>query len=103
MKKNTVYLKADREPIVDREVWEKAQKPNPQDAGSALRGRIICADCGSPMVRRTLKGREGNYKAWQHHCGSRNVREEKIINCIGEDVGSVARVIVGKEITVEQA
>ena len=102
--KNTVYLEQDHEGIVDREVRERAQHIN-HSQNSSLAGRVFCSECGSPMVRRTLRGKDGYYKAWgcPHHCGSRNVKEEKIINFLKEQDGAVGRIIVGKDITVEQA
>jgi len=103
--KNMVYLERDHEAIIDSETWERAQKSRIPSGG--LKGKIICADCGSAMVRRTLHGHDGYYKAWgcPHHCGSRNVREDKIVTEIERQVGSVEKVdrmVVGKDISVEQ-
>lgn len=104
--KNMVYLEQDHEGIVDTETWEKVQKPTLNRVscgGPVLAGKIFCSDCGSPLIRRTLKGRDGYYKAWgcPHHCGSRNVRESTILEQVGA-VEDAKRIIVGKSITVEQ-
>ncbi len=101
--KNMVYIEGDHAPIVDPEVWEKVQTHTPADGKLSLKGKIFCSDCGSPMVRRTLHGSAGYYKAWgcPHHCGSRNVRESTILEQVGA-VEHAKRIVVGKSITVEQ-
>ena len=71
------YLKNDHEPIVEPKVWNAVQKKIKQNMDMKeavghlggrphfLYGKVFCADCGSPMTRRTFTGYKGvKYKAW---------------------------------------
>ena len=73
----STYLENDHEAIVEPKVWDAVQekiKKN-MDLMEAvghlggrphfLYGKIFCADCGSPMTRRTFTGYKGvKYKVW---------------------------------------
>lgn len=61
-----------------------------------LYGRVFCADCGAPYVRRTLQSHDGSYyKAWNcrerqkgrkgNGCKNRIVKEEELLRCIAEE------------------
>jgi hypothetical protein len=78
------YLEKDHEPIVEPEVWDAVQEKLKQNMDLRevvghlggrphfLFGKIFCADCGSPMTRRTFTGYKGvKYKAWV--CRDRNL------------------------------
>ena len=71
------YLENDHEAIVEPEVWDAVQEKikqnmDLQEAVGHLGGRphflfgkLFCADCGSPMTRRTFRGsKKAKYKAW---------------------------------------
>lgn len=71
-----------------------------------LFGKIFCADCGSPMTRRTFTGYKGvKYKAWvcrDRHlgrngngCQMRIVREEELFK-------EICRQMRWKEVTEEK-
>lgn len=104
------YLSDDHEPIVSREVWEKAQQKLQEaaDERSAgiyrasgyhyLYGLVFCGNCGSPFRRRTLKHDKGNYhKAWTcrerlkgtggNGCRCRTVSEKEILEAISQTRG----------------
>ena len=74
------YLTDDHEGIVERIVWEEAQKRAEliRDNGISFcngeyhpfYGKIICGECGTPFKRRTNTSKSGeHYKAW--NCGDR--------------------------------
>ena len=78
------YLKDDHEAIVEPEVWDAVQERIKQNMNLMeavghlggrphfLYGKVFCADCGSPMTRRTFTGYKGvKYKAWV--CRDRNL------------------------------
>lgn len=96
------YLENDHEPIVEPELWDAVQDRIKQnmDLKEAvghlggrphfLFGKVFCADCGSPMTRRTFTGYKGvKYKAWVcrdrqlgrngNGCQMRIVREDDLL------------------------
>ena len=81
------YLKDDHEPIIIRELWEKAVerveyykaglKLGMRNAGEHhfLYGKVFCGDCGAPFLRRTISPISGDrFKAW--NCRERQKGEE---------------------------
>ena len=73
----THYLENDHEAIVAPEVWEAVQEKIKQNMDLMeavghlggrphfLYGKVFCADCGSPLTRRTFTGsKKVKYKAW---------------------------------------
>lgn len=71
------YLKNDHEAIVEPEIWDAVQEKIKQNMSLMeavghlggrphfLYGKLFCADCGSPMTRRTVTGYKGvKHKAW---------------------------------------
>ena len=71
------YLENDHEAIVAPEVWEAVQEKIKQNMDLMeavghlggrphfLYGKVFCADCGSPLTRRTFTGsKKVKYKAW---------------------------------------
>ena len=129
------YLENDHEAIVEPEVWDAVQEKLKQnmDLKEAvghlggrphfLYGKVFCADCGSPLTRRTFTGYKGvKYKAWVcrdrqlgrngNGCQMRIIREEDLFAEIckqmrwdevtEEKIGEVERIEVtedGVEIT----
>ena len=104
------YLKDDHEAIVAPEVWDAVQERIKQNLNMMetvghlggrphfLYGKIFCAECGSPMTRRTFTGYRGEkYKAWvcrDRHlgrhgngCKMRIVKELDLLNEICAEVG----------------
>ena len=96
------YLKDDHVPIVDDALWSavqarvKANAERMEASGNLngkkhfLYGKLFCADCGSPMLRRTITGYKGvKYKAWNckdrqqgikgNGCKMRIVKEEELL------------------------
>jgi len=72
-----VYLKNHHEPIIERQLWGRAQdelkRRSPANKESSKHssrywcsGKIICAKCGSPFVSRTKALKNGSiYRAWR--------------------------------------
>jgi len=104
------YLVADHVAIVDDSLWNavqarlKANKERMEAAGNLngkrhfLYGKLICADCGSLMLRRTVTGYKGvKYKAWNckdrqqgtkgNGCKMRIVKEEELLKTIADQMG----------------
>lgn len=79
-----VILRNHHEPIISRELWEKAQaeldRRSPSDAIKSkhsnrypLSGKICCAACGSHFVSRTKKRKDGSrHKAWRCYEAARH-------------------------------
>jgi len=108
----------DHEPIISRELWEKVQArlndPNRKRAERRdrhwLAGKLICAECGQPYMRRTYRtrpGSDGSYKAWEckgrlyGDCKGPIIKEDKLLEII-DDVESVDKVLIGEEIQVQR-
>jgi len=131
----TYYVEDDHEGIISREVWNQVKasfekEKKEREAGihrtkaptHFLYGIVFCAECGSPMVRRTYTNRnKTRYKAWncrerfrkKNDCKNASIREEDLLGEIltsmrehgieltGDDekdiVENVRRVEVGRE------
>ena len=104
------YLTADHVAIVDDALWNRVQarlKANAEHMEATgnlngkkhfLFGKVFCADCGSPMTRRTVTGYKGvKYKAWNckdrqngkagNGCKMRIVKEEELLEEIADQMG----------------
>lgn len=104
------YLTADHVAIVDDGLWSRVQarlKANAEHMEATgnlngkkhfLFGKVFCADCGSPMTRRTVTGYKGvKYKAWNckdrqngkagNGCKMRIVKEEELLAEIADQMG----------------
>lgn len=93
----TVYLKDHHEPIIDRDLWDRAQEELKRRSPSAERkskhsnrywcsGKIECGECGKRFVSRTKALRTGGkYKAWRCEASAKHGRVK--INTFGEQVG----------------
>ena len=104
------YLVADHVPIVDDELWNAVQariKANAESFEASgnlngkrhfLYGKVYCADCGSPMLRRTVTGYKGvKFKAWNckdrqqgtagNGCKMRIIKEEALLEEIAGQMG----------------
>lgn len=100
-----VYIHDHHEPIIDRELWDKAQKELERRYFDSkvkeghgnrypLSGKIKCADCGAVFVARYKKRNDGSkYKCWR--CGTASSygrkRKDKAGNEIGCDIGRQIR------------
>lgn len=125
------YLKNDHEAIVEPVDWDAVQEKlrqnreliklvgHPGGKPHFLYGKVFCADCGSPMLRRTFTGHKGiKHKSWvcrnrcnghkKGGCRMRIVRETYLLEeiCARMEWGEfdrerfqkdVRRVVVGKE------
>lgn len=92
-----IYIKNHHEPIIEREVWEKAQDilserimTEEQKSRHSCRywcsGKILCGECGKHFVSRTKKLSDGSiYKAWR--CSASAKHGIKKINSFGETTG----------------
>ncbi|MBQ8011362.1 MAG: recombinase family protein [Oscillospiraceae bacterium] len=92
-----VYLKDHHEPIIDRDLWNRAQAilagrtlTDEQRSRHSCRywcsGRIVCGECGERFVSRTKKLSGGNtYKAWR--CEAMAKYGTKKQNIHGVEVG----------------
>lgn len=100
-----VHICDHHEPIIDRELWDKAQKElERRDVDNSVKkghgnryplsGKIKCADCGAVFVARYKKRDDGNkYKCWR--CGTAAAygrkRKDKAGNEVGCDIGRQIR------------
>lgn len=92
-----VYLSDHHEPIIDRELWDDAQREiSRRDVDSnvkeghgnryPLSGKIKCGDCGATFVARYKKRSDGNkYKCWR--CGTAIAYGKRKIDMAGNKVG----------------
>lgn len=92
-----VFLKDHHEPIVSRELWEKAQREMARrdldgkfGTGHGnrypLSGKIKCSECGQSFVSRERKRRDGSrYKTWR--CGTAISEGKQHIDPAGNEVG----------------
>lgn len=106
-----VFLKDHHEPIIDRALWEEAQREiarrdidGKYGTGHGnrypLSGKIKCSECGQSFVSRGRKRKDGSrYKAWR--CGTTTNegkrRTDPAGNEIGCDMGYQLRDEVGME------
>lgn len=104
------YLENDHEAIIDRETWEKAQVVLKQREECSkmgvykrskehhfLYGTVFCGECGAPFVRRTYRGKQGHYKAWNckerqkgaqgNGCRNRIIREDELMQTVLDKLG----------------
>ena len=124
------YLENDHEAIVEPKVWDAVQERIKKNMDLKvvvghlggrphfLYGKVFCADCGSPMTRRTFTGYKGvKYKAWVcrdrqlgrngNGCQMRIVRETDLLASIcvqmgwetvsEENVGEIERVMISED------
>lgn len=92
-----VVLRNHHEPIIDRELWEEAQREiSRRDVDSAVKeghghrfpfsGKIKCGECGSTFVTRYKKRRDGSkYKCWR--CSTATFYGRKKVDAAGNEVG----------------
>lgn len=92
-----VVLRDHHEPIISRELFEKAQRelerrsPMPEQKSKysnryCFSGKIKCGICGSSLVSRTKKRKDGSvYKSWRCYQGATHGATHK--DNIGEEVG----------------
>lgn len=96
-----IILRDHHEPIVSRELWDKAQarlSENKEAGGHtnryALSGRVLCGHCGSRFVGRTKSGAAGPYRRW---CCAKAIAQGSAVRAgpggepLGCDVGRLLR------------
>lgn len=110
----------DHEPIVDRDLWNKVQerlntpgrKPATRRDSHPFAGRIICAECGLPFLRKSNKehtGNRENIKVWKCKgrihgtCKAPIIKEKDLIGLIGNEPERVEKVLVGETIEVRRS
>jgi site-specific DNA recombinase len=104
-----VYIRDHHAPIIDRELWDKAQKElERRDVDSKVKeghgnryplsGKIKCAECSATFVARYKKRNDGTkYKCWR--CGNSTAYGKKKIDKAGNEVGCDS----GKQLREENA
>lgn len=92
-----VFLKDHHEPIIDRELWEEAQREiarrdidGKYGAGHGnrypLSGKIKCSECGQSFVSRSRRRKDGSrYKAWR--CGITTAEGKRHTDPAGNEIG----------------
>ena len=92
-----VFLKDHHEPIVDRKLWEEAQREIArrdvsEKLGSGhgnrypLSGKIKCGVCGCSFVSRSRKRKDGSHcKVWR--CGTATAEGKRRVDPAGNEVG----------------
>lgn len=100
-----VILRNHHEPIISRELWNKAQDEldrrspsqeikNKHSNRYALSGKIFCGSCGNHFVSRTKKRKDGSrYKAWRCYEAAQHglPKEDAAGNHIGCDINCQIR------------
>jgi site-specific DNA recombinase len=103
------YVEDDHEGIISREVWEKVQErlKREEEARKSgiyrrpnshfLYGRILCGECGDPMIRRTEKGKDAQNVYWicrdrrkgkkGNGCKNLILLEEELLEVLAEALG----------------
>ena len=103
------YLRDNHDPIICREVWDRAQirfKSQEEERGLGVRrssnshflyGKIYCGECGEPYTRRTAGRGDHRYRFWNCRerqkgrkgsgCKCRTVKETEIMKVICEAIG----------------
>lgn len=94
---NFIFLKDHHEPIIGRELWEKAQREIARrdiDGKSRsghgnrypLSGKIKCSECGQSFVSRSRKRKDGSrYKVWR--CGTSTEEGKRHTDPMGNEIG----------------
>lgn len=92
-----VFIKDHHEPIIDRELWEEAQREIARrdidgKYGTChgnrypLSGKIKCSECKKSFVSRSRRRKDGSrYKAWR--CGTATAEGKRRIDPAGNEVG----------------
>lgn len=92
-----VFLKDHHEPIIDRELWEEAQREIARrdiDGKCAtghgnrypLSGKVKCSECGQSFVSRSRRRKDGSkYKAWR--CGTTTAEGKRHTDPAGNEIG----------------
>ena len=92
-----VYIRDHHEAIIDRETWEATQKELERRSPSAenrskhsnrywCSGKLLCGECGLPVVSRKRKRKDGSYsKTWMCQSATRHgvVKVDSAGNVIG--------------------
>ena len=103
------YVEEHHEAIISREIWEKVQerlskKEEEKKCGIYKRpnshffyGRILCGECGEPMIRRTERGKNGDAVYWickdrrkgkkGNGCKNLILPEEEVLEALTEALG----------------
>lgn len=106
----TFYVEEDHEGIVSREVWDRVQnrlksEKTDRDNGIYRRpnshflfGRILCGECGEPMIRRVEKSKSGEKVTWickdrrkgkkGNGCKNLIIPEEELLEALTETLGA---------------
>lgn len=94
-----VVLRDHHEPIISRELFERAQKelerrsPSPEQRAKhsnryCLSGKIVCGHCGSRFVSRSKRRKDGSmYKAWRCYEATQHGLPKQ--DAIGNQVGCI--------------
>ena len=92
-----VFIKDHHEPIIDRALWEEAQREiarrdvdGRHDIGHGnrypLSGKIQCSACGRSFVARSRKQKDGtHYQVWR--CGTTTAKGKKHTDREGNEIG----------------
>lgn len=92
-----IYLRDHHEPIIDRKLWEEAQREiarrnidGKYGTGHGnrypLSGKIKCSECNQSFVSRGRKRKNGSiYKTWR--CGTTTAQGKRHIDPAGNEVG----------------
>lgn len=106
-----VFLKDHHEPIIDRELWEEAQREiarrdidGKYGAGHGnrypLSGKIKCGECGQSFVSRSRRHKDGSrYKAWR--CGTTTAEGKRHTDPAGNEIGCDVSFQVRDEVGME--
>ena len=98
-----IYLRDHHEPIIDREIWDKAQEElarrSPSDEQKLKHsnrywcsGKLVCGECGHRLVSRTKKLKNGEiYKAWQ--CYALATHGTRKLDTCGDEIGCNSKAV----------
>ncbi len=106
-----VFLRSHHEPIIDRELWEEAQREiarrdidGKYGTGHGnrypLSGKIKCSECGQSFVSRSRRRKDGSrYKAWR--CGTTTAEGKRHTDPAGNEIGCDVSYQVRDEVGME--
>ena len=106
-----VFLKDHHEPIIDRELWEEAQREitrrdidGKYSTGHGnrypLSGKVKCGECGQSFVSRSRRGQDGSrYRVWR--CGTTTAEGKRHIDPAGNEVGCDVSYQLRDEVGIE--
>lgn len=106
-----IFIKDHHEPIIDRALWEQAQREisrrnihGKRSSGHGnrypLSGKITCSVCGKSFVSRSRKHKDGScYKVWR--CGTATAEGKRHTDPLGHEIGCNVGYLIRDQVGLE--